>query len=56
METQWYEYGIAILAVAAFGYFIYTRIKAAKERRANRPPGSGGGGGGGTGPGQTHPK
>lgn len=50
------EYVVAFLAVGGFAYFLYTRIKASKERRENRPPGGGGGGGGGRPPGDTHLK
>lgn len=35
------EYVLAFVAVAAFGYFLYKRVKAANKPR------SGGGGGGG---------
>lgn len=40
------EYVIGILAVAGFGYFVYTRYVAAKARRDAHVPGGGGGGGG----------
>lgn len=39
------EYVIALLAVAGFGYFIYTRVVAAKARRDAHVPGGSGGGG-----------
>lgn len=35
------DYVIAVLAVAGFAYFVYTKVKASK----GRTPGSGGGGG-----------
>jgi hypothetical protein len=37
---------ITVLVVGGFGYFIYRRVKAAKERKASTTYGSGGGGGG----------
>lgn len=37
------EYVLAFVAVAAFGYFLYKRVKAANKPRSG---GSGGGGGG----------
>lgn len=40
------EYAVALLALAGFGYFIYTRVKAAKARRDAGGSGGGGGGGG----------
>lgn len=49
---------IAVIAVAGFGYFLYTRVKAAqarKEERAKNPPKGGGGGGGSNRP-PTHQK
>ena len=36
---------VAVLVVVAFGYFIYRRVKASKERKATTTTGSGGGGG-----------
>ena len=49
---------LAIVAVGAFGYFIYTRIEASRKRRKEREQnggGSGGGGGGGRNePGDIH--
>jgi len=49
------EYVITAIALAAFGYFIWTRIKASKESKANNSGSSGGGGSGGGGS-RTHPK
>lgn len=47
------DYVIAIVAVAAFGYFIYTRIRASKKRSdASTAGGSGDGRGGGKGGGR----
>jgi hypothetical protein len=38
------EYFVTFTVLAAFGYFIYTRVRASQERRANRPEGGSGGG------------
>ena len=51
MDGNFAGYFIAVVAVAAFGYFIYTKIQASR----NKPPSSGGGGGSG-GSGKTHHK
>lgn len=31
------EYFVSFLAVVAFGVFVYRKVKASKEARANRP-------------------
>ena len=38
---------IAVAAVVGFGYFLYTKIMAAKKRKASYVPGGGGGRGDG---------
>jgi hypothetical protein len=43
---------VGLVALAAFGYFIYTRIQASK----NKPKGTGTGGGGGSNNPPTHHK
>lgn len=31
------EYFVSFVALAAFGYFIYTRVQKSKQERADRP-------------------
>lgn len=43
---------LAGIAIAAFGYFLYTKYRASKDK----PPSTGGGGGSGGSAGKTHHK
>jgi len=40
-------YVLAVVGIAAFGYFIYTKFQANKARKLSKSSGSGGGSGAG---------